>query len=520
VESPAFVEPEEPQAQPDLQQVAQAAISTSSTEDAGRGLYLQHCAACHGEQGNGQGIAARFLNPKPRDFRAGRFRLLSTVNGVPTPDDLDAVLQRGMPGSSMVSWAHLPADQRRQLVDQVLEFRRQGAADIERQLAQDADEELTDEEVAERVSAVTAPGTVFDPGSLPSATPESIARGKELYVSKGCAACHGVGGKGDGQQQMVDSEGFATRPRDLTVGIFKGAHDPQSVYRRIWLGLPGTPMPASQNLSQEEVSAMVDFVLSLSNEPTRESWVLRRRELRAQPVEEIPLDVNDSTWASVAVTDVPLTPLWWRDGATPSLSVQAARDGRHLALRITWIDATPDKRAVLPDEFEDLVAAQFHQGAAEPFLGMGTAHDQVELWQWRAGYHADGAEEMLSDEYPFDTALYQQRAGGKPLPDFVTARAVGNPLAVRAGTAGGLSASGFGSTTFRPKESQFVQARAEWQEGRWVVVLQRPLEVPAGGGLSLAHPGRYSVGFAVWDGAARDRAGQKLISLWNDLVIE
>ena len=72
-----------------------------------RTLYLQHCAACHGEQGDGQGIAAKFLFPKPRDFRAGRFRLVNTTNGIPTSDDLKNVLQRGMPGSAMLPWAHM-----------------------------------------------------------------------------------------------------------------------------------------------------------------------------------------------------------------------------------------------------------------------------------------------------------------------------------------------------------------------------------------------------------------------------
>lgn len=73
----------------------------------GRQLYLQHCAACHGEQGAGDGIAARFLFPKPRDFRLGKYRVVSTTNRIPSREDLDAVLVRGMPGSSMPPWRHL-----------------------------------------------------------------------------------------------------------------------------------------------------------------------------------------------------------------------------------------------------------------------------------------------------------------------------------------------------------------------------------------------------------------------------
>jgi hypothetical protein len=31
---------------------------------------------------------------------------------------------------------------------------------------------------------------------------------------------------------------------------------------------------------------------------------------------------------------------------------------------------------------------------------------------------------------------------------------------------------------------------------------------------------RYSIAFAVWDGAASDRNGQKLVSIWHDLEVE
>ena len=107
---------------------------------AGVELYAQHCAACHGVNGDGLGPAAVFVFPRPRDFRAGRWRLISTVNGVPTPEDLVAVLERGMPGSAMVSWAHLPAEDRRALAEHVLKLRRDGARDLELKLAAEAEE--------------------------------------------------------------------------------------------------------------------------------------------------------------------------------------------------------------------------------------------------------------------------------------------------------------------------------------------------------------------------------------------
>jgi DMSO reductase family type II enzyme heme b subunit len=72
----------------------------------------------------------------------------------------------------------------------------------------------------------------------------------------------------------------------------------------------------------------------------------------------------------------------------------------------------------------------------------------------------------------------------------------------------------------RPKVSQVVQTKGQYQDGRWTVVLRRPLNVNAQAGITLAPGSRYSVAFAVWDGAARDRNGQKLVSIWQDLQLE
>jgi complex iron-sulfur molybdoenzyme family reductase subunit gamma len=72
----------------------------------------------------------------------------------------------------------------------------------------------------------------------------------------------------------------------------------------------------------------------------------------------------------------------------------------------------------------------------------------------------------------------------------------------------------------RPRASQAVTSRASWQDGRWTVVLRRPLDPGTDNGVSLAPGDRVSVAFALWDGAARDRNGQKLVSIWHDLVLE
>jgi DMSO reductase family type II enzyme heme b subunit len=65
-----------------------------------------------------------------------------------------------------------------------------------------------------------------------------------------------------------------------------------------------------------------------------------------------------------------------------------------------------------------------------------------------------------------------------------------------------------------------VSAKSAWKDGRWTVELRRPLAVGPDGGLALAPGGHSSIAFALWDGAARDRNGQKLVSVWHDLKLD
>ena len=73
----------------------------------GETLYQQQCAICHGEKGDGQGTFAYLMNPRPRNFLTGKFKLTTTENLVPTNGDLLKTIRRGMPGSAMPPWDHL-----------------------------------------------------------------------------------------------------------------------------------------------------------------------------------------------------------------------------------------------------------------------------------------------------------------------------------------------------------------------------------------------------------------------------
>jgi mono/diheme cytochrome c family protein len=525
-----------PAVPPDTAEATEPAKSPEEIQLAtGKQLYANYCTACHGEKGDGNGPAAKYLNPKPRNFGEGKFRLVSTINRRPTDQDLLHVLERGMPGSAMFPFAHLPEADRQALVVYVHSLEAAVFAEQFRRDAAQQGEQIDAAELAQNVKQVLQPGAALEvPTDSPPPNAEAVARGRELYT-RVCASCHGTTGKGDGAQDQKNDDGTPTRPRDFGRGIFKGGRDHRQLYTRIMLGMPGSPMPSSlSSMKPSEANDLIAFIWSLSDPASQAKVEQKRIQLTARRVERtLPDDITDDAWQSASAAPVVVTPLWWRDYEEPDLRVQALHDGQVLAIRLTWQDRTRNDTAVRPQDFEDMAAIQLFKGSPEPFLGMGAADQSVDVWHWRAGWHGNPTayadvdsvySNMAVDLYPFE------QAGSGPRPhasehqprEYITARAAGNMRSDPAQTFTGnsLEAKGVGTLTMRPRVSQQVSASANWQDGRWTVVLRRPVEVSPDSGLKLAPGNRLSIAFAIWDGAARDRNGQKLVSMWHDLHLE
>lgn len=511
----------------------------------GQKLYVQHCAGCHGANGDGNGTAAAFLFPKPRNFRLGKYRLVSTENIVPSELDLDALLVRGMPGSSMPSWAHLKPEERALLIKEIYRLTGEGAGEryvlnLKKEQGL-SDEEIKAADVQEEIAAYARGKTMpSEVAAVPTiATPDqaAIARGKEHFAKQGCVSCHGAEGKGDGVKKMIDDEGFPTRPRDLTRGIFKGGHDPASLFLRVARGMPGTPMPSAPALMEPQVVDLVHYLRSLSTEEQRQAPILKRDKIIVRYVTALPVDSDASAWRVTPAIAVRLTPLWWRDDAVPAVQVQALHDGRSIAFRLEWEDSIANTHAGKVEAFKDAIALELVRGPVEPFLGMGSTSTPIDLWMWDADRGQPGGDleevnpRVVVDLYPFSEQVVDIAEFARPgtktsqQPDVaLPAQAVGNQVvrSARHPTGGSsLAAGGPGSTTFRFAKSQLVSASGRWSQGRWTVLLRRSLSVPSpDDGIELAAGQTASVAFAVWEGAHRDRNGQKQVSIWQDLVLE
>ena len=252
------------------QNVAVSVMGIPQTEDLiarGKEEFEEHCIGCHGVKGDGNGLAATFLFPRPRDFTIGVFKFRSTPSGsLPTDGDLFRTITRGVRWTAMPTWHELPDKDRFAVITYI------------KTLSPRWKEEKPE------------PPVVLPPP--PPATPELLARGKELYVKAKCWECHGDTGRGDGPSadQLKDDLKFPIRPADFTKGQFKGGSHVDDIYRTMTLGLDGTPMPSfADSMSNEERWAISYFVLSFS------AWAdpLTGQKLRLSPETKASLNSPD-----------------------------------------------------------------------------------------------------------------------------------------------------------------------------------------------------------------------------------
>jgi mono/diheme cytochrome c family protein len=78
----------------------------------GQASYTMYCSGCHGAEGDGEGPAARFLDPKPRDLRKGKVKFAGVAAGeMPSDADLAYTITNGLAGTSMPAWSLLPKEE-------------------------------------------------------------------------------------------------------------------------------------------------------------------------------------------------------------------------------------------------------------------------------------------------------------------------------------------------------------------------------------------------------------------------
>lgn len=423
----------------------------------GKLLYQKKCALCHGESGDGKGSAADLVDPKPRDFTSGTYKLRSTPSGeLPADEDLFRVITRGMPGTAMPSWSHLSEEERWNLVAYVKTF----------------SERFNDEEVSPPLKV----------GQFPllkgSALKEAVERGKKLFTEAKCWECHGKGGRGNGPASptLADEWGNKIRPADLTNQWgFRGGNSEEDIFRTISTGLNGTPMPSySEVFDEKQRRDLTTYVKSLSQRDTLEVKGI----LRAKKIRTLPSSPDDPLWLNAEEASFPLVgqvvaePRWF----TPSvdlLSVRALYSETSVALLFSWTDPTKDVSSPQPaDALALQLPAQTPTAPERPYFGMGDPQHPVVIWYWKG------------------SGPFQKLIG-----------------------------SGFRKKLL-PHPVQDLRGTASYDDGQWKVMVSRNLSPGKGEDIAFL-PGKFfPVSFAVWDGSRNEKGAQKAVSTWYFLLLD
>lgn len=416
--------------------------------DAGRAAYEQSCARCHGPQGQGDGRDAKRLYPRPRNLTEGVFKFRSTASGTaPTDDDLLHTVTHGLTPGNMPDWRHLDDTTRRHLVDYVKSLSTVFEGDAPEPLAIGRD---------------------------PGVGRADARKGRAVYETLGCAACHGATGRAEGASAptLVDNGGQPIRPANLTHGwTYRGGSDPTAIVTRLMTGIDGTPMPSyAEAVSPEDAWSLAYYLRSIQREPR---WAAIVRA--AQVAGDAPTTIDDARWQQAETVNVPLRTVPNAAGeinrpqTIDSAQVQAIAASDAVSFRIVWDDPTDDHEAQ-PDRL------------ALTLRPAGMAGDVISLHAW-----------PLKDSPPLDIALWSADAG----------------RAVEA------VARDFAAVTARAVPSQPLAGEAAYRDGQWTAVIVRPLTMPSLGAAAQMSARRLApIGLSIWDGGNEQ---QQAVSMWVEV---
>ncbi len=470
--------------------------ATEELIEQGQGIYFRRCSFCHGLLGDGEGPAAEFMDPRPRDFTLGTFKFRTTESGeLPLDEDMFRTVSRGLPGTGMQAFDSdlikngLNEQERWAVISYIKTFV----------------PEFEDEEFDPYKKVVKLPA------NMPAYNEDSIAKGKKIFERAKCWECHGKQGRGDGQKAFdrKDDWGFPIRIRNVThPWKIKAGTEVKDIYMRFSTGINGTPMPSfAKALNEDERWYLANYIKSFQHQLTS------HQVLKALRVEgAIPQAPDDAAWSRAEPMDVRLTGQVvaaprWQNPSIELATLRAIYNGDDIAFLIEWDDAfqdlTHDEEAVFDtgeirkigaynsyvaandmipralETYRDSIALQFPvkppQGTAKPHFLRGSASDPVQLWQW------------MADRQAVEVAL-----------------ARGWRQAPRA----------------QSEDQQQVSSQAAWDQGRWRLVMKRPLATEERNDVQFAAGVFIPLAVNAWDGSNGEHGLIMSVSTWHYVLLE
>jgi mono/diheme cytochrome c family protein len=261
-----------------------ASVRAAGTLKRGRDQYSMYCAGCHGENGDGEGPASRFLSPKPRDFRKGRVKFAAVpANQLPRDEDLLNTMNHGLHGTSMPAWNLIGTEDKAAIVAYLKTF--------------------------SEVWQKEAPGAPvpIKPDPWRKRSPASaIAEGERVY--HGIATCNGchpsyatkpaiaehmkafdlpLTGFRDDLYASVEKDsdwGAPIKPPDFLDDRTKIATSKEELVRVIAAGVGGTAMPSwGDSLSDKQLWGLAYYVEWLADQRNTPEGAALKKSLLEQP---------------------------------------------------------------------------------------------------------------------------------------------------------------------------------------------------------------------------------------------
>jgi len=256
------------------------------TLNKGKQIYMEYCMACHGVEGDGNGVAAKGLIPPPRNFKLGIIKFGNVVSGDTTHDDaIYKTLKHGLNGNAMLPW-----DLKKDQMVAVWQYIKTFAPETY---------EGKDKELGEKLVVGKDPFGI-------ARKDQAIALGKKVYhFAANCQSCHRgyigleeynkLGKEVEGedydmmtefdeeyfQVKLQESEhGYQAIPPEFTwhdLRSIRPTHEVEDLYMRLLAGVGGTTMPSwKDTLEDQEIWAVAYYVQSLmryKNTPKRQNFV-------------------------------------------------------------------------------------------------------------------------------------------------------------------------------------------------------------------------------------------------------
>ncbi len=450
--------------------------------EAGKRVYFTKCVWCHGVDGAGDGPSADRLWPRPRNFNQGTFKIRHTASGElplfdakkPTPgqNDLFETLTHGLPGSAMPSWEGILTEEQRL---QVLSF-------VTTQLVKDR--KFTDKQ-----SEAQTVLQLDDLKPIPP-TAESVAEGALLVKEKKCVECHGTEGRGDGNAfNLKDDWGFSIQPANWhKCWNFRGSRqDPynvKNIFRTFSTGVNGTPMPSfADNSTVQERWHIANFVNSLCE-----------RKADGKPLDIDPLadkpKINFVVSSGVVEGEIPADPEHelWKNRARRYVAMggQITHKPRNFVNRIDdiWVKSLyNDKHVVFMFQWDDRT-----KSVATGKLPWAPTEVNIDVKEQDPKTGEEGSIATHQNNYVVynDAIAMETAVKWKELPSPIKPRYLFGsneqyPVDIVKWEADG-SLRAFEGTGWDKDfaerdtyEENIKILHSEWKDGRWTVIIQRPL---------------------------------------------